>query len=157
MFLIMSHDRGEDDTEIHRLAWDTFVAGTEVAKRLKLYGAGQDLLADAFSGNIRGAGPGSAEMELEERPVRADDRASWPTRPRPGAFNLPLYKMFARPLQHGRPRDRRGAARGLRLRGARREGAPADHASNCPEELYDLLVFIGSPARYAIKRVVSRA
>ncbi len=43
--LIMTHDRGVDDEAIHRLAWDTFVAGTTVAKRLKLYGIGQGLLA----------------------------------------------------------------------------------------------------------------
>ena len=90
MFLIMSHDRGEDNEQVHKLAWDTFIKGTEVAKKLKLYGAGQDLLTDAFSGNIRGAGPGSAEMEIEERPsepiiVFMADKTS------AGAFNLPLY------------------------------------------------------------------
>ena len=68
MFLIMTHERGENNEEVHKLAWDTFTTGTELAKKLKLYGAGQDLLVDAFSGNIRGAGPGSAEMEIEERP-----------------------------------------------------------------------------------------
>jgi len=68
MFLIMTHERGEDNEQIHKLAWDTFIKGTELAKKLKLYGAGQDLLTDAFSGNIRGAGPGSAEMEIDERP-----------------------------------------------------------------------------------------
>src|SRR4030065_1354091 len=57
MFLIMSHERGEDSQEVHRLAWDTFVKGTDLARKLKLYGAGQDLLTDAFSGHIRGAGP----------------------------------------------------------------------------------------------------
>ena len=46
--LIMTHTKGTDCEPIHRLAWDTFMAGTEVAKKLKLYGAGQDLLADAF-------------------------------------------------------------------------------------------------------------
>src|SRR3972149_425783 len=66
MFLIMTHDRGEDNVDVHRLAWDTFIKGTDLAKKLKLYGAGQDLLADAFSGNIRGAGPGSAGVEREE-------------------------------------------------------------------------------------------
>src|SRR5690606_12194054 len=44
LFLVLSHDRGEDSEEIHRFAWDTFLAGTEVAKKLHLYGAGQDLL-----------------------------------------------------------------------------------------------------------------
>ena len=49
MFLIMTHDRGEDNEQIHKLAWDTFIKGTDLAKKLKLYGAGQDLLTDAFT------------------------------------------------------------------------------------------------------------
>jgi fructose 1,6-bisphosphatase len=44
--------RGEENRRIHKLAWDTFVSGTAVARKLGLYGAGQDLLADAFSGNV---------------------------------------------------------------------------------------------------------
>ena len=65
--LIMTHQQGEDNEKIHKLAWDTFVDCTELAKQLKLHGAGQDLLADAFSGNVKGMGPGVAEMEFEER------------------------------------------------------------------------------------------
>ena len=65
--LLMVHERGERDSEIHSLAWDTFQEAAEKAKSLKLYGAGQDLLKTAFSGNIRGMGPGVAEMEIEER------------------------------------------------------------------------------------------
>ncbi len=45
----------------------TFEAGPAVAKELHLYGAGQDLLADAFSGNVHGQWPGVAEMEFVER------------------------------------------------------------------------------------------
>ena len=51
-----------------KLAWDTFNEATEIANDLKLYGAGQDLLEDSFSGNIKGLGPGIAEMEFVERP-----------------------------------------------------------------------------------------
>lgn len=155
MFLIMTHERGVDSEEVHRLAWDTFVKGTEVAKKLKLYGAGQDLLADAFSGNIRGAGPGSAEMEIEERPsepilVFMGDKTS------AGAFNLPLYKMFADPFN----------TPGLVIAEPLHKGFAfevqdvKEHKQitlNAPEELYDLLVFIGAPARYAIKRVFNRS
>src|SRR5216683_1765251 len=54
--LLMAHERGVDDPKIHELAWDAFMAGTKVAKEQGLYGAGQDLLKDAFSGNIRGLG-----------------------------------------------------------------------------------------------------
>jgi fructose 1,6-bisphosphate aldolase/phosphatase len=53
--------------KVHALAWETFEEATKVAKKLELYGAGQDLLADAFSGNIRGMGRGVAEMEINER------------------------------------------------------------------------------------------
>src|SRR3989449_10034789 len=93
----MTHDRGEDNEQIHKLAWDTFIKGTDLAKKLKLYGAGQDLLTDAFSGNIRGAGPGSAEMEIDERPLEPivvfmGDKTS------AGGFNLALYKKFADPF-----------------------------------------------------------
>ena len=91
--IIMSHTNGVDSKEIHQLAWDAFMAGTEVAKQEGLYGAGQDLLKDSFSGNIKGMGPGVAEMEFEERPnevftVFAADKTE------PGAFNYPMYRLF---------------------------------------------------------------
>ena len=154
MFLIMTHDRGVDNEEVHKLAWDTFVKGTEVAKKLKLYGAGQDLLTDAFSGNIKGAGPGSAEMEIDERPsepilVFMGDKTS------AGAFNLPLYKMFADPfntpgLVIGEPLHKGFAFEVQDVKEHKRI------ILNAPEEIYDLLVFIGAPSRYAIKRVYNR-
>ena len=154
LFLVMSHDRGENDEQVHKLAWDTFQAGTGVAQRLHLYGAGQDLLVDAFSGNIRGAGPGSAELELEERPsepvlVFMGDKTS------AGAFNLPFYKMFADPFNTA------GLviSESLHMGFAFEVHDVKEHKKlmlNTPEEMYDLLVFIGSPARYAIKRVVTR-
>ncbi|MGC8673443.1 MAG: fructose 1,6-bisphosphatase, partial [Thermoplasmata archaeon] len=84
--LIMTHKKGVDNKDVHKLAWDTFKAATEIAKSLKLYGAGQDLLKDAFSGNVRGLGPGIAELEFEERkgePVVA----FMMDKTEPGAFN----------------------------------------------------------------------
>src|SRR4030042_2734207 len=94
--LLMTHFKGENNAEIHKLAWDTFLAGTKKAKELKLYGAGQDLLKDAFSGNVKGMGPGVAEMEFEERGsdpviVFAADKTE------PSAFNYLLYRVFAAP------------------------------------------------------------
>ncbi|MFQ5887730.1 MAG: fructose 1,6-bisphosphatase, partial [Candidatus Hydrothermarchaeales archaeon] len=65
--LIMGHHKGADNQEIHGLAWSIFEEATAVAKNLKLYGAGQDMLSDAFSGNVRGMGPGIAELEFTER------------------------------------------------------------------------------------------
>ena len=40
---------------------------TITPKDVKERGAGQDLLKDAFSGNIKGMGPGIAEMEITPR------------------------------------------------------------------------------------------
>ncbi len=60
--ILMSHKNGVDNKNIHKLAWDAFVKGTAVAKEQGLYGAGQDLLKDSFSGNVRGMGPGSSEI-----------------------------------------------------------------------------------------------
>ena len=34
--LIMTHQKGIGDTEIHKLAWDTFISGTELAKKMKI-------------------------------------------------------------------------------------------------------------------------
>ncbi len=97
--IVMAHTRGTDDTDVHGLAWRAFEAGTEVARREGLYGAGQDLLKDSFSGNVKGMGPGAAEIEFEERPneafvVFAADKTE------PGAFNYPLYRLFADSLSN---------------------------------------------------------
>ena len=52
--IIMSHKNRVENNRIHKLAWDAFKEGTEVAKEQGLYGAGQDLLKDSFSGNVKG-------------------------------------------------------------------------------------------------------
>ncbi|MDN5347601.1 MAG: fructose 1,6-bisphosphate aldolase/phosphatase [Clostridia bacterium] len=153
--LIMTHRRGVDSPEIHHLAWNTFLACTEVAKELKLYGAGQDLLSDAFSGNVRGLGPGIAEMEFEERrsePVivfMAD-------KTEPGAWNLPLYKMFADPF------NTIGLVIDPKMHSGFRFEVFDLHENkrvifSLPEEMYDLLVFIGAPGRYCIKSVYAKS
>lgn len=144
-----------DHEGVHRLAWETFEAGTQTAKDLHLYGAGQDLLADAFSGNVRGQGPGVAEMEFVERksePVlifMADKTSA-------GAWNLPLYKMFADPF----------TTAGLVIAPTLHQGFRFEvhdiheHKKitfDCPEDLYDMLMFIGSPGRYTVKQVFARA
>ena len=50
----MSHTLGTDSDKVHGLAWNAFESATEVAKKEGLYGAGQDLLKDSFSGNVMG-------------------------------------------------------------------------------------------------------
>jgi len=149
--LLMSHRKGVDSPDIHGLAWETFEAATEVAKELKLHGAGQDLLVDAFSGNIRGMGPGIAEMEFTERgsePLIA----FMMDKTEPGAFNYPIYKIFADPFNTA----------GLVIDPVMHDGfvfevwdikEKREVFLRCPEELYDLLALIGAKSKYVIKRV----
>ena len=149
--LIMTHTNGVDSKEIHQLAWDTFCAATEKAEELGLYGAGQDLLADAFSGNVRGMGPGVAEMEFTERksePVIA----FMMDKTEPGAFNYPIFKVFADPFNTA----------GLIIDPSLHDGFVfevwdiLEHKHvfmKTPEEMYDLLALIGAKSRFVIKRV----
>ena len=149
--LIMTHRRGEDDEEVHKFAWDTFLTLTELAKRLKLYGAGQDLLADTFSGNVKGMGPGVAELSFVERPsdpviIFMADKTS------PGAFNLPLFRMFADPFCTVGLVIDPAMHRGVRfwlLDGIERK----EWFLSCPEDMYDLLVLIGATGRYVIENI----
>ena len=152
--LIMTHKRGENDERIHKLAWDTFVKATKLAKKLKLYGGGQDLLKSTFSGNIKGMGPGVAEMEFEERPsepvvVFMADKTE------PGAWNYPLYKMFADPFNTPGLVIDPNMGKGFRFE----VYDVKEHKRitfDAPEEIYDLLAFIGATGRYVIKRVFRR-
>ncbi len=151
LILIMTHDKGEDNKDIHGLAWKVFQEAAAVAKEMGLYGAGQDLLKNAFSGNVRGMGPGVAEMTIEERPsepiiVFGADKTE------AGAWNLPLFRMF------GDPFNTAGLIIDPHLHmGFRFEVWDLiEHKKvilSTPEEMYDLLALIGSPGRFAIKRV----
>ena len=99
--LLMVHEHGSDSPKIHELAWSIFLEATEIAQRQGLYGAGQDLLKDAPSGNVRGAGPGAAEITFD---TTADERSAEPfliftaDKCGPGAFNFPLWAVFTSPM-----------------------------------------------------------
>jgi len=95
--ILMTHEKGLLHQDVHKLAWDAFVDGTRVAKEQGLYGAGQDLLKDAFSGNVKGMGPAVAEMEFEERPNESFIQFA-ADKTEPGAYNLPFYLAFADPM-----------------------------------------------------------
>jgi fructose 1,6-bisphosphate aldolase/phosphatase len=149
--LLMTHSKGEDSEDVHELAWDTFMACAKKAKSMKLYGAGQDLLADAFSGNVKGMGPGVAEMEFEERGsdpivVYAADKTE------PSAYNYLMYKIFADPSNtSGLVIDPR------MLCGFSFDVLDAKESKSVmlstPDELYNLLALIGTTERYMIKKV----
>lgn len=156
--ILMTHEQGVDNVAVHRLAWDAFRAGTEVARSEGLYAAGQDLLKDAFSGNVRGMGPAVVELEFEERPSEpflffAADKTD------PGAYNLPLYLAFADPMN----------TPGLLLSPEIRQGftftimdVEQTHADRiielrAPEQLYDIAILLRDPERYVVESVRSNA
>jgi len=156
--ILMTHTRGEGDEAVHKLAWEAFLAGTAVAVEQGLYGAGQDLLKDSFSGNVRGMGPAVAEMEFDERQNEpflffAADKTD------PGAFNLPLYLAFADVMN----------TPGLILsphmfKGFRFVIMDVNHTEgdsiielNAPEELYDIAALLRDPERYVIESIWSRS
>jgi len=151
--LLMTHRHGENSRRIRELAWNIFREVTEkVSKPMKLYGAGQDLLSDTFSGNVKGLGPGVAEMEIDERRsepivVFAADKTE------PGAFNLPLFKIFAD------PNNTAGLVIDPAMHGGFTfrvmdviENKTVDLA--CPAEIYDLVALIGTTGRYIIERIL---
>jgi fructose 1,6-bisphosphate aldolase/phosphatase len=159
--IIMTHTRGEGSSEVHQFAWKTFLAATSVAKTSGLYGAGQDLLVDAPSGNLRGAGPAVAELSFEHslsgaRPaesfmVFAADKCG------PGAYNLPLYLAFADPMYCA------GLMLPPMIKGFRFHVIDMDHTAgdsvielDAPADGYHIAALLRDNERFGIDRIVSR-
>jgi len=155
--ILCSHQRGLLDEKVHKLAWDAFVAGTEVAKEQGLYGAGQDLLKDAFSGNVKGMGPAVAEIEFEERPNEpflffAADKTD------PGAYNLPLYLGFTDPMHNSGLILSPSMAKGFKFTIMDVSCTEADRIIelNAPEEIYDIAALLRDPERFVVESIHSR-
>ena len=153
--LFMSHYKGEGDKDVHGAAWECFQKAARIAKSMKLYAAGQDILTDAFSGNVKGAGPGSAEMSFVERGSEpmlffmAD-------KTEPSAYTLPLSRIFLDPF----------TTTGLVIDARAKKGFDVEiqdvigHRKvvmSSPEETLSILSLLGDTSRYAIKRICSRA
>ena len=156
--LLMSHERGIDDPKVHELAWDAFMAGTQEAKSQGLYGAGQDLLKEAFSGNVRGLGPASCELEFEERPGEpfvffAADKTD------PGAYNLPLYLAFADPMHCAGLLLSPKMAHGFTFTIMDVNHTEGDRVIelNAPEELYDIACLLRDNERFVVESIRARA
>ena len=156
--ILMAHQRGVNDSRIHELAWDAFMAGTRVAREQGLYGAGQDLLKDAFSGNVRGLGPASCEMDFEERPNEpfvffAADKTD------PGAYNLPFYLAFADPMHCAGLLLSPKMAKGFTFTIMDVNHTEGDRVIelNAPEELYDIACLLRDNERFVIESIHSRA
>jgi len=156
--ILMTHARGTGNAAVHQLAWDAFVAGTNVAKAQGLYGAGQDLLKEAFSGNVRGMGPAVAELEFEERPAEpfllfAADKTD------PGAYNFPLYLAFADPMNTPGLMLAPGMGKGFRFVILDVNYTEGDRVIEleAPRDLYAIAALLRDPERYVVESVWSLA
>lgn len=159
--MVMSHRRGKGYPEIHKFAWNVFLNATQIAKQYGLYGAGQDLLVDAPSGNLRGAGPGVAEIEFEHslagrRPAESflvlmADKCG------PGAYNLPLFLAFADPMYCAGlmlPQ----MIKGFRFRIIDMDNTKGDSTIDldAPEDSYRIAALLRDNERFGIDMIFSR-
>lgn len=152
--LLMVHDRGDNNPDVHKLALDCLNAGAQHARETGLYGAGQDLDATAFSGNVRGMGPAVAEITFKPRKsepfvLLAADKTDC------GAYNLPLYLAFADPFH----------SPGLMLAKSMTAGftfkiIDVDHHQSertitleAPKDLYDIAALLRDNARYHVHSI----
>ncbi len=162
--IIASHTNGADNTDVHQFAWSSFLHATDIASQYGLYGAGQDLLVDAPSGNIRGAGPAVAEIELDHDPVKTN-----PLRPAesfmvlaadkcgPGAYNLPMFLGFADPMYCAGlmlPRINDGFT--FNIIDMDNTGGDSIISLNAPEDYYKITVLLRDNERFGIDSIVSR-
>jgi len=155
--ILMTHTLGKGNEKIHKLAWEAFKAGTMVAKNQGLYGAGQDLLKDSFSGNVKGMGPAVAEMEFEERPNEpflffAADKTE------PGAYNLPLYLAFSDPMHCAGLLLSSGMGKGFRFTIMDVEHTKGDRVIelNTPEDAYKIASLLRDNNRFVVESIHSR-
>jgi fructose 1,6-bisphosphate aldolase/phosphatase len=162
--IVASHTRGENDTDVHQFAWNSFLHATDIASQYGLYGAGQDLLADAPSGNIRGAGPAVAEIEWDHDPVKtnrvrpaesfmvlAADKCG------PGAYNLPMFLGFADPMYcAGLMLPRLDEGFTFNIIDMDNTGGDSIISLNAPEDYYKITVLLRDNERFGIDSIVSR-
>lgn len=158
--LLMVHHHGSGSPTVHNFAWHVFADAARIAAEEGLYGAGQDLLKDAPSGNVRGAGPGVAEITFDptakERPaepflVMTADKCG------PGAYNFPLWAVFTNPMFCGGlllPQMKAG----FRWTIIDMEFAGGDRTIelNSPEQHLDLAILLRDENRFGIQAIHSR-
>ncbi|MBI2872678.1 MAG: fructose 1,6-bisphosphatase [Chloroflexi bacterium] len=160
--ILMSHTRGVNNTDVHQFAWQAFLDATAIAKKFGLYGAGQDLLVDAPSGNVRGAGPAVAELEFDHNPG---------TRPRPaesfmmlaadkcgpGAYNLPMFLGFADPM-YCAGLMLPNMIKGFRFRIVDMDNTEGDSIIelSAPGDYYQLAALLRDNERFGIDAIFSR-
>lgn len=159
--ILMSHTKGEGNVQIHQFAWNCFLKATEIAKSYGLYGAGQDLLVDAPSGNVRGAGPAVAELEFEHslKSPRAAESFMMLAADKcgPGAYNLPLYLGFADPMYCAGlmlPNMIKGFT--FHIIDMDNTGGDSIIQLNAPEDAYKIAALLRDNERFGIDSIYSR-
>ena len=155
--ILMSHTFGKLAEPVHKLAFEAFMTATTIAKEQGLYGAGQDLLKTAFSGNVKGMGPCVAEIEFNERPnepfvLFMADKTD------PGAFNLPLYLSFADPFHNAGLIISPKMDKGFKFKIMDVSYTKADRVItlSAPEELYDIAALLRDLETYIVESISSR-
>jgi fructose 1,6-bisphosphate aldolase/phosphatase len=159
--LLMVHRKGDGAAEVHELAWRVLEEAAGIASDEGLYGAGQDLLKDAPSGNVRGAGPGAAEVSFDEsakeRPAEAflvftADKCG------PGAYNFQLWTVFTSPLYCAGLMLPAMKA-GFRFTVIDMEHAEGDRVIELetPERHIDLAILLRDENRFGVQAIHSRA
>ena len=165
--IITTHTQGTNSATVHKACREAFDKAAAVASEEGCYGAGQDLFATAPSGNVRGTGPGVAEMTFdllpEHRPaesiaVFAADKCG------PGAFNHALYYAFADPSRSSgfllSPDISKGFTFVIEDMDHKVEhGAPPSHRQvklNSPEDNVAILALLRVIDRYGVARIESR-
>ncbi len=153
---------------MHRDCRSAFEAAAAVAHLEGNYAAGQDLFPTAPSGNVRGTGPGVAEIEFELLPAHrpaesiaifAADKCG------PGAYNMALYYAFADPARSSgfllSPEVRKGFTFVIEDMDHRVEaGAEPAHRQVrlvSPEDNIEILALLRDIDRYAVAEIRSRA
>lgn len=156
--ILFTHREGVLSEKIHKIAWDAFLTGTQFAKSQGLYGAGQDILKTAFSGNVKGMGPAVAEIEFEERAAEPflffqADKTD------PGAFNLPLYLSFTDPMHNAGLILAPEVKKGFKFVIIDVSFTEADKIIElqAPEEIYDIAALLRDPERFVVESIWSRA
>lgn len=149
--ILMTHTRGVGNESVHKLAFDAFMQGTETARAEGMYGAGQDLLKTAFSGNVRGMGPAVAEMEIEERPAEAVALIT-ADKTEPGAFNHPFYRLFCDPAANTGLLLNPSLTRGVEFRIMDVETGKTA-SLHTPEEIFVIAAALMYPGRYVVESI----
>jgi fructose 1,6-bisphosphate aldolase/phosphatase len=166
--ILTTHTQGSNAPSVHKACRAAFDAAAQVAKEEGNYGAGQDLFPTAPSGNVRGTGPGVAEITFKHLPdyrpaesiaIFAADKCG------PGAYNQALYYAFADPARSSgfllSPDVGQGYVFVIEDMDHKVEaGAPSTHRQvrlNAPEENTSILALLRQIDRFGVARIESRA